>query len=93
MVVSHLQWLSLIFSNCLSSLVVVSHLQWLSLIFISHSLSGEQDFIEKAKILNRFGGAVVVMAFDEAGQAADRDRKGGGEERLPLIRHIYYNCT
>jgi 5-methyltetrahydrofolate--homocysteine methyltransferase len=39
--------------------------------------SGEEDFIEKAKIINRFGGAVVVMAFDETGQAADRDRKGG----------------
>jgi cobalamin-dependent methionine synthase I len=41
--------------------------------------SGEEDFIEKAKIINRFGGAVVVMAFDEAGQAADRDRKGGAQ--------------
>jgi len=36
---------------------------------------GEVDFIEKAKIIRRFGGAVVVMAFDELGQAADRDRK------------------
>jgi len=37
--------------------------------------AGEEDFIHKAKIVNRFGGAVVVMAFDEYGQAADRDRK------------------
>jgi len=37
--------------------------------------AGEKDFIEKATIINRFGGAVVVMAFDEEGQAADRDRK------------------
>jgi len=37
--------------------------------------AGEEDFIEKAKIIRRFGGAVVVMAFDELGQAADRDRK------------------
>ena len=36
---------------------------------------GEADFIHKAKIIRRFGGAVVVMAFDEKGQAADRDRK------------------
>jgi 5-methyltetrahydrofolate--homocysteine methyltransferase len=36
---------------------------------------GEEDFIEKARIIRRFGGAVVVMAFDEEGQAADRDRK------------------
>ena len=26
-------------------------------------------------MIKRFGGAVVVMAFDELGQAADRDRK------------------
>ena len=37
--------------------------------------AGEADFIEKAGIIKRFGGAVVVMAFDEEGQAADRDRK------------------
>ena len=37
--------------------------------------AGEADFIEKAKVIKRFGGAVVVMAFDELGQAADRDRK------------------
>merc|ERR1711892_1614372 len=37
--------------------------------------AGEADFIEKANIIRRFGGAVVVMAFDELGQAADRDRK------------------
>ena len=37
--------------------------------------AGEEDFIHKAKTINRFGGAVVVMAFDEEGQAADRDRK------------------
>jgi len=36
---------------------------------------GEQDFIAKANIIKRFGGAAVVMAFDELGQAADRDRK------------------
>jgi len=37
--------------------------------------AGEADFMEKANIIRRFGGAVVVMAFDELGQAADRDRK------------------
>lgn len=29
---------------------------------------GETDFIEKARLVNRFGAAVVVMAFDEQGQ-------------------------
>jgi len=36
---------------------------------------GKEDFIKKAKIIRRYGGAVVVMAFDESGQAANRDRK------------------
>jgi 5-methyltetrahydrofolate--homocysteine methyltransferase len=36
---------------------------------------GEADFIKKAKIVRRFGAAVVVMAFDEEGQATDAQRK------------------
>ncbi|ORY00126.1 methionine synthase-like protein [Basidiobolus meristosporus CBS 931.73] len=36
---------------------------------------GEADFLKKATIIRRFGAAVVVMAFDEEGQAVDRDRK------------------
>lgn len=36
---------------------------------------GIDDFIKKAKIVHRFGAAVVVMAFDEEGQAVDCDRK------------------
>ncbi|XP_065059051.1 methionine synthase-like isoform X2 [Rhopilema esculentum] len=37
--------------------------------------NGEADFIEKAKTIKKYGGAVVVMAFDEDGQAADLNRK------------------
>ena len=29
---------------------------------------GEEDFIEKARTIRRFGAAVVIMAFDEEGQ-------------------------
>ena len=36
---------------------------------------GEQDFIDKAQELRRLGAAVVVMAFDEQGQATTYDRK------------------
>ncbi|MCX6131803.1 MAG: dihydropteroate synthase, partial [Proteobacteria bacterium] len=36
---------------------------------------GESKFIEQARIVQRFGAAVVVMAFDEAGQAASKDEK------------------
>ncbi|PRP86188.1 cobalamin-dependent methionine synthase [Planoprotostelium fungivorum] len=36
---------------------------------------GEADFLKKARLIQQFGAAVVVMAFDEEGQATDRDRK------------------
>jgi 5-methyltetrahydrofolate--homocysteine methyltransferase len=36
---------------------------------------GEEEFIKKAKIVKRHGAAVVVMAFDETGQAADEKQK------------------
>jgi 5-methyltetrahydrofolate--homocysteine methyltransferase len=36
---------------------------------------GEQEFLRKARELRRFGAAVVVMAFDEEGQATTYERK------------------
>ncbi|MCG7566153.1 methionine synthase [Pseudoalteromonas sp. CnMc7-15] len=36
---------------------------------------GEQPFRHQAKVLKRFGAAVVVMAFDETGQAETAERK------------------
>ena len=36
---------------------------------------GEDDFLEKARTLRRYGAAAVVMAFDETGQAATTERK------------------
>ncbi|MDH3627550.1 MAG: methionine synthase [Acidobacteriota bacterium] len=36
---------------------------------------GEDAFRQQARLVRRFGAAVVVMAFDEEGQAVDRDRK------------------
>ncbi|MBY0399527.1 methionine synthase, partial [Myxococcota bacterium] len=36
---------------------------------------GEADFLEKARIVRRFGAGVVVMAFDEVGQADTIERK------------------
>jgi 5-methyltetrahydrofolate--homocysteine methyltransferase len=36
---------------------------------------GEAKFIEQAQICNMYGAAVVVMAFDEQGQADTKDRK------------------
>jgi len=36
---------------------------------------GEDDFIAKATVVRRYGAAVVVMAFDEQGQAETAERK------------------
>lgn len=36
---------------------------------------GEENFIEQAKLIKRYGAATVVMAFDEQGQADTLDRK------------------
>jgi len=36
---------------------------------------GEADFLEKARIVQHYGAAVVVMAFDETGQADTVERK------------------
>ena len=36
---------------------------------------GEAEFLRRARLVRRYGAAAVVMAFDEQGQAADRDAK------------------
>lgn len=36
---------------------------------------GEEKFLEQAKLLQRYGSAVVIMAFDEKGQAAELEDK------------------
>ncbi|MEZ4422833.1 MAG: methionine synthase [Gemmatimonadota bacterium] len=36
---------------------------------------GEAEFIAKARLVQRYGAAVIVMAFDETGQADTEDRK------------------
>jgi 5-methyltetrahydrofolate--homocysteine methyltransferase len=36
---------------------------------------GEAKFLEQARTVRRYGAAVVVMAFDEEGQAVEKDRK------------------
>lgn len=36
---------------------------------------GEEEFLHRAKLVRRYGAACVVMAFDEQGQAADKDEK------------------
>ncbi len=36
---------------------------------------GEEDFLEKARLIRKYGAAVIVMAFDEKGQADTYERK------------------
>jgi 5-methyltetrahydrofolate--homocysteine methyltransferase len=36
---------------------------------------GEEEFIRKGRICRQYGAAVVVMAFDEEGQAVSTERK------------------
>lgn len=48
---------------------------------------GEQEFLHKAEAIKRFGAAVVVMAFDEKGQADTFERK------IEICRRAYTLLT
>src|SRR4029079_15177123 len=48
---------------------------------------GEAEFIRQARIVRRFGAAVVVMAFDETGQATTV------EHRLQIAHRAYAILT
>lgn len=45
---------------------------------------GKEKFIAQAKLVRRYGAAVIVMAFDEVGQADTRERK------LEICRRAYH---
>jgi 5-methyltetrahydrofolate--homocysteine methyltransferase len=44
---------------------------------------GEEEFIRQARLVKKFGAAVVIMAFDEAGQAATE------EDKVRICRRSY----
>lgn len=44
---------------------------------------GEEEFLRRAKLIRRYGAAVVVMAFDETGQATEV------ESKLAICRRAY----
>src|SRR5207237_1675691 len=46
---------------------------------------GEAKFLEQARLVHRYGAAVVVMAFDEEGQEVTADRKGASRGRAYRI--------
>jgi 5-methyltetrahydrofolate--homocysteine methyltransferase len=48
---------------------------------------GEEPFLRQARLIRRYGAAVVVMAFDETGQATDV------EQRVAIARRAYALLT
>ena len=48
---------------------------------------GEAEFLRRARLIRRYGAAVVVMAFDESGQATETDHK------LRICRRAYALLT
>ncbi|MGE3525410.1 MAG: methionine synthase, partial [Gemmatimonadales bacterium] len=46
---------------------------------------GEAEFLERARMIRRYGAAVIVMAFDERGQADTADRKTAICERAARL--------
>lgn len=58
--------------------IIVAGLKCLQGKGIVNSISlkaGEEEFIKQAKIIKRFGAAMIVMAFDEKGQADSYERR------------------
>jgi 5-methyltetrahydrofolate--homocysteine methyltransferase len=53
----------------------LKHLQGKGIVNSISLKEGEEKFLEQARLVRRYGAAVVVMAFDEEGQAVDADRK------------------
>jgi 5-methyltetrahydrofolate--homocysteine methyltransferase len=53
----------------------LKHLQGKGIVNSISLKEGEDKFLEQAHLVHRYGAAVVVMAFDEQGQAVDADRK------------------
>ncbi len=58
--------------------VIEAGLKWLQGKGVVNSISlkeGEAKFLEQARLIQRYGAAMVVMAFDETGQADTAERK------------------
>ncbi len=49
--------------------------------------NGEEEFLQQARIIRRYGAAVVVMGFDENGQA------GGYDDRVAIAHRAYKLLT
>src|SRR5439155_17102777 len=49
--------------------------------------NGEEEFLRQARLIRRYGAAVIVMAFDERGQADNCERK------IEIFVHAYKLLT
>jgi 5-methyltetrahydrofolate--homocysteine methyltransferase len=70
--------------------VIVAGLQCIQGKGVVNSISlkgGEQEFLQQAKTIRRYGAAVVVMAFDETGQADNYTR------RIEICERAYHLLT
>lgn len=54
---------------------------------------GEDNFRAHARLVKRHGAAVVVMAFDEKGQAATAQEKVSSQPRTPDVGSLIIDCT
>lgn len=56
---------------------------------------GEEEFLKQAKIIQKYGASVVVMAFDESGQATEIDTKVNICKRAYdlLTQKVNFNAT
>ena len=64
--------------------IIETGLKWTQGKSIVNSISlkeGEADFLAKARLCLRYGAAIIVMAFDEKGQADNLQRKNDICER------------
>ena len=58
--------------------IIEAGLKWVQGKCIVNSISlkvGEEEFVRQARIVKRYGAAVIIMAFDENGQAATFEEK------------------
>ncbi|MCF6300687.1 MAG: methionine synthase, partial [Proteobacteria bacterium] len=67
--------------------VGLQHIQGKGIVNSISMKEGEDEFLEKARLVMKYGAAVIVMAFDETGQADSLERK------IEICRRSYQLLT
>ncbi|MBC8197964.1 MAG: methionine synthase [Candidatus Marinimicrobia bacterium] len=65
----------------------LKHIQGKGIVNSISLKEGENDFLEKAKLVKKYGASVIVMAFDENGQADTFNRK------VEICKRAYFLLT